>query len=126
MLKKSGNFILKTLQPCVNGYRNNKKYVTARLVVAPRLVAKSDIDILFSRWGKVIIGSERGSSTLSFPSDTVGIFESRWVWNKEWVVKVERDDTTTIPTCILACGDVWRIKYLAAPVLCFMCGDTSH
>ena len=39
---------------------------------------------------------------------------------------MECDDITTIPTCILACGDVWRIKYSGAPAVCFMCGDASH
>ena len=39
---------------------------------------------------------------------------------------MECDDITTIPTCILACGDVWRIKYSGAPAVCLMCGDASH
>ena len=46
----------------ISGYRLDKKYITARLVGAPRWVEKSDIDILFSLWGRVL-ASEGGSST---------------------------------------------------------------
>ena len=66
----------------ISGYRINKKYVTARLVGAPRWVEKSDIDLLFSWWGRVIT-SERGSSSLSLPTGNGGKFGTGWVWNKE-------------------------------------------
>ena len=89
---------------------------------------KEVIDILFSLlWGGGrVIASKRGSSTLSLPTGTVSKFGKGWGWNKEWVVKVDCDVTTTIPTYILACGDVWRIKNSGAPTLCFMCVDVLH
>ena len=69
------------------------------------------------RWQKYVVSCIKGLRKVFrfLPTGTVGEFGIGWVWNKEWVIKVECDDATTIPTCILACWDMWRIKYLGAP-----------
>ena len=32
----------------------------------------------------------------------------------------------SIPSCVVACGDVWQIRYPGAPTVCFRCGDPQH
>ena len=111
---------------CVDGYRVDKKYVTARLTGVPPWVEKSDIDYLFERWGKVI-SIMRGTSSLSLPCGEVGVWGSGWVWDGEWVVRLQQNHgENSIPTCISACGDVWQVWYKGAPTVRFRCGDTKH
>ena len=89
----------------VTGYRLDRLNITARLIGAPPWVEQSDVNYLFEWWGKVM-SSKRETSILSSSSGTEGVWGSGWVWDSESVVKVQRREVITIPTCISACGDV--------------------
>ena len=110
----------------IDGYRIDSKYITARLTGAPPWVEQFDIESLFNRWG-IVISSRRGTSSLSNSSGVEGVWGSGWVWDGEWVVRLQcAVNSPSIPTCIQACGDVWQVRYEGAPTVCFRCGDPQH
>ena len=87
----------------VSGFRVDKPIITAKLIGAPHWVEKSDVDFMFGRWGKVI-SSIRGTASISSPEGVVSEFGSGWVWNKEWIIKLQIDRTLSIPTCVSYVG----------------------
>ena len=73
-----------------------------------------------------MLGSRRGTSSLSAESGEEGVWGSGWVWDGERVVRLRVHNDSTIPTSVMACGDVWKVRYEGAPTVCFKCGDPQH
>ena len=103
----------------------DKPTITLTVIGAPYWVTKSDIEFLVGRWGNVV-STSRGTASISSLEGVEGVWGSGWVWDKSWIVKVQCEVNTNIPTCVVACGDVWQIRYPGAPTVCFNCGDPQH
>ena len=65
-------------------------------------------------------------SGLSARTGTEGVWGSGWVWDGEWVLRLQCNADIVIPTFVLACGDVWQVRYDGAPTVCFKSGDPQH
>ena len=73
------------------------------------------------------MSSKRGTSSLSLESGEERAWGSGWVWDGEWLVRLQCSaDCPSIPTCVQACGDVWQVRYEGSPTVCFRCWDTQH